>query len=169
MGIDLRIIPDLDILNERAKIRNLYESCGGDWSEIESDYNVLSRYFESQDKKMPKREDVRRMLDAYNGERLDKREIKSLRTLISCKSAWSKLKDMGLDAVRGDQRMNLDALMIRLRGRGIYPVPCGELEHFVPDAGGHATDWLSAVLERHPDLDDSAYRSAKEFIESWGI
>ena len=51
----------------------------------------------------------------------------------------------------------------------IFLVPCGELECFIKDAGGHGPAWLNNVLENYPDLNSEEYKSAREFVSSWNL
>ncbi len=77
------------------------------------------------------------------------------------------MKECGVNAVCGDQRARLNMLLDKLKGIGIYVVPCGEVEHFVPDVGGHGASWLSNVIQHHPNLDDAVYCEARSFVRSW--
>ena len=50
LGVNFRIIPDLDILNDSNLIKLLYEICGGQWSTIEKKYYVIADGARSLDK-----------------------------------------------------------------------------------------------------------------------
>ena len=50
LGVDFRIIPDIDILNDSNLTKLLYEICGGQWPTIEKRYNVIAAGAKSLDK-----------------------------------------------------------------------------------------------------------------------
>ena len=51
-----------------------------------------------------------------------------------------------------------------LKTNGIFLVPVGELERFIKSVGGHGPNWVNNVIEKYPDVNDSVYRSIKEFV-----
>ena len=68
------------------------------------------------------------------------------------------------DAARAYRR--IDQL---LRAHGIYIVPVGELERFIPTVGGHGPEWTNRVLDAYPDLNSEVYANIKQFISDMNL
>ena len=41
LKVDIKVIPDFDVLNNESILKELVQVCGGEWGQIERDYNVL--------------------------------------------------------------------------------------------------------------------------------
>ena len=97
-------------------------------------------------------------------------KIEKLQKIIVVKSKWDKIKESGIaGAPRGDATVALKNIILFLNNLKIFLVPCGELECFIKDAGGHGPEWLNNVLENYPDLNSEEYKSAREFVSSWNL
>ena len=168
LGIDVKLIPDIDVLNDENVFRGIVEAFDIEWSAVQRDYNVLANNLHSSKEKV-KRSDVKKeineILDKSETENLSKKEIEEIRESISISSKWKTIKDVGFNGVpAGDASSAIKKMNNTLKEKGIYLVPVGELECFIKDVGGHASDWVNKVLEKYPDLDDEAYSKIKKFI-----
>lgn len=45
----------------------------------------------------------------------------------------------------------------------------GELENYMPEEGGHGPQWADIVLDKHPDISQPEYESARNFVSSWAL
>lgn len=169
LGVDTRVIPDLDILNEKTKFKELVTSCGGDWNIVQKDYVVVAEFFKSKQRLRPQRTRLLQILNESDDERISEKEAGLIGKMLPGKGPWSDLKLYGVKSVKGDQYRRLQALMSKVNGFGIFPVPVGELERFIPDGSNHSSQWLADVLAKHPSLADEAYREARDFVKSWNL
>jgi len=97
-------------------------------------------------------------------------EIKKINELLKKTTEWSSLKKSGTAAIpSGDSRKAYDIIEKNLKNKGIFIVPVGEIEQFVPVIGGHGPAWVNEVLIKYPDLASSEYDEIKKFVESWGL
>lgn len=174
LGIDYRVICDIDIINDRRPdLKDLSAVCGMEWdAPLNAAYNDLASSF-SSDTGL-KVDNVKRefaaVLDNCTNSVLSNSEVESLVRMLKKDSRIGNIKHAGKTAIpRGSAAAGYEYLDKRLREKNIFMVPVGELEGFVPDAGGHAGTWLANVLEKHPDLTDPVYKQAKEFVESLKI
>ena len=173
LNIDIRLIPDIDVLNDETIFKNIVEAYGIDWTSLQSDYNIIVSYLHSP-KEMINRNDakttINRVLDASENRELSNREIKDIRSAISTISKWDALKSSGISPIpAGDATVAFRKLEQILRKNGIYIVPVGELEGFVKEVGGHGPDWVNKVLEKYPDLSTEVYAQVKQFISEMNL
>lgn len=78
---------------------------------------------------------------------------------------WSDLKKSGVRGFpHGDAALAFEKMNSILKENGIYVVPVGELESFIPTVGGHGPNWVNSVLETYPDLENSIYNEIKSFV-----
>jgi len=61
---------------------------------------------------------------------------------------WKKLKNLGLDGLRGDALLGAKRLLDRLMKIGIIIVPCGEIEDIDRTISSEKSDWVSEMLEK---------------------
>ncbi|PJM93555.1 ATP-dependent nuclease [Streptomyces sp. CB01373] len=142
--------PDLDILNDRGKLRVLVQAMGGDWSLLQQDYDRATAEF-----RQPREATyVSHVLSALNGvfsSRQGERftaEIRSefMAQLRSRGNPWSSLKDYGELAFHADP-VAAQRLLDNLESMRIVAVRVGELERFAPHLGvAKGAGWLPAAI-----------------------
>ena len=168
LKIDIRLIPDIDVLNDETVFKNIVEAYGIDWTSLQSDYNIIVSNLHSPKEKINRNDaktTINRVLDASENQELSNREIKDIRSAISTISKWDALKSSGISAIpAGDATIAFRKLEQILRENGVYIVPVGELEGFVKEVGGHGPDWVNKVLEKYPDLSTELYAPLRQFI-----
>ena len=173
LNIDIRLIPDIDVLNDETIFKNIVEAYGIDWTSLQSDYNIIVSNLHSPKEKINRNDaktTINRVLDASENRELSNREIKDIRSAISTISKWDALKSSGISAIpAGDATAAFRKLEQILRKNGIYIVPVGELEGFVKEVGGHGPDWVNKVLEKYPDLSTEVYAQVKQFISEMNL
>lgn len=178
LGVDYRIIPDLDVLNDRNTIKTLYKSCGQDWQIIKDAYDLLDKEVKAMVPYPPKslkelQSEVDKIFEeviASGENELSKNNIINIRATIAPPKGWQKLKKEGISALPSEESKHAIAeIDAALKDEKIYMVPVGELENFFKDISGHGPNWALNVLENHPDLSDHCYDGIRNFIASLGL
>lgn len=173
LNINIKIIPDMDILNDKNIFRKVVESVGINWENIENDYRITVANINSDSRNIHRNDiksKVNEILDSSNNQILSKEEISEIRKLFNTNSKWEDIKKYGTQALsRGDSTCSFNKLNSLLQSHGIFIVKYGELESFIKEVGGHGPEWVNNVLEKYPDLNDDVYNSIKTFINSLNL
>ena len=173
LNIDVRLIPDIDIMNDETVFKSVVETFGIDWDSIKTDYNIIVSNLHSEKERILRTDAktaINQILDAKQGTELSKREIEAINNVIRTVSKWDSVKHSGETAVpAGDATNAYKRLKQALIDHKIYLVPVGELEGFVKEVGGHGPNWVNDVLEDYPDLSSEVYDQVKGFIGSIGL
>ncbi|MEU3546799.1 AAA family ATPase [Streptomyces longwoodensis] len=143
--------PDLDILNNRDKIRTLVEAMGGDWSTVDPDYRRAVAEF-SRPRENVRVSDILSALNGIFSSRQDElfsaaisQEFRA--QLRSKDSPWNRLKEFGEIAFRQDPS-SAQRLLSKLAESGVVAVRVGELERFAPQLGvSKGAAWLPAAIQ----------------------
>ena len=174
LSIDFRCVPDIDVLNDKQTLKELFESCGGSWDDnMESDYHVLSSQLNGGRTEVTKQElnaQINAFIQSVNGDALSRNDVDNLSKKIRLVTKWGELKKGGISVLpAGQATLAFNAINNRLKSAHIYLVYVGELERFIPEVGGHGPGWVNSVLEQYPDLDNGVYNKAKGFVASWSL
>lgn len=173
LNIDVRLIPDIDVLNDENVLRPIAEAFGIEWDKIKTDLNILTSNLHSPKEKINRinaKTDIDRILVGSENAELSNKEIKQILDIVRTISKWDGIKHGGKQSIpAGDATNAYNRLDEEFRRHHIYLVPVGELEGFIKEVGGHGPDWVNRVLEEHPDLNDSVYQSVQDFIMGIGL
>lgn len=174
LHVDFRVVPDFDIFNDKNTLKNLVEACGGEWSEFERDFNILSADISNRSRNDKPENvlltEIQNLLNADSSKPVSNNKIESIKSLLEVESEWDRLKKAGIgDIPSGDPHNACKSLLQKLATISVHVVHCGELERFVPDCGGHGPPWIQSVLDKYPDLSDSVFAKAKDFVRSWHL
>ena len=173
LKIDVKLIADIDVLNDEAVFKGIVEAFGIDWTTVQSDYNTIVGNLHSQKEKVNRNDaktSINRIIDGSQNQDLSNREIKEIRTVISTISKWETIKSAGITAIpSGDAAQAFRRLNETLQLNGIHIVPVGELECFIKDIGGHGPEWTNKVLEEYPLINNPVYNQIREFIENLNL
>ena len=168
LKIDVKLIPDIDVLNDEAIFKGIVEAFGIDWPTIQSDYNTIVGNLHSPKEKINRNDaktSINRIIDGSQNQDLSNQEINDIRTVIRTISKWETIKSAGKNAIpAGDATSAFRRLNETLQQNGIHIVPVGELECFIKDIGGHGSEWTNKVLEKYPNIDDPVYSQIREFM-----
>ncbi len=173
LKIDVKLIADIDVLNDEVVFKRIVEAFEIDWTTIQSDYNTIVCNLHSQKEKVNRNDaktSINRIIDGSQNPDLSNQEIKEIRTVISTISKWDTIKSVGIaaippeDATKAFRRLNQ-----MLQTNGIHIVPVGELEYFIKDIGGHGPEWTNKVLEKYPEIDDPVYDQIRTFIGNMNL
>jgi len=167
LKIDVKLIPDLDILDDKKTFSKITDAFDIPWDEIEKDYNVVVSSFNNTDKitRNDARTEILRIIDENNTKFLSNSEIDKIKDSIRVTSKWETLKKGGVTAIpSGDATKSFETINKKLKKYGIYIVTEGELENFIKAIGGHGPDWVNKVLEAYPNLNDDIYSDLRKFV-----
>jgi ABC-type cobalamin/Fe3+-siderophores transport system ATPase subunit len=172
-AIDVPVIasPDLDILDDRSKIKTLVEAVAGEgsWASLESDYQAATQPFR-QTRTPANCRDVLNAVSSVLDRTPDaafsseiEREVKA--NLRSYESPWKRIKNFGESAFKGQARPALVRLLASLEALGIVAVRVGELENFAEEIGvAKGPGWLPAALEAGAHSEDAAQTHIRSIL-----
>lgn len=170
LEIDVKLIPDLDVLNDEATFKGITDSFAIDQNLIQGKYRIICSDIGNKHKNVNRESakvDIDRILDSSSSEYLTSSEIERIRSVIKTESGWKAIKEYGVSGIpQGNASKAFAELDATLKNHGIFLVPVGELENFVRTVGGHGPAWVNKVLEQYPDLNSSVYDDIKEFIHN---
>lgn len=175
LGVDYRVIPDIDVFNDRNLIRMIIEASGGEWNTFEHDYNILANAMNQPDgTKTPDEfiEAIRGKIVERGFASISKAEAKRIsrdaKELLE--NRWDALKHQGMGYIQERDAWNaLSNLITILNSLNVYPVKAGELENFIPQVGNHGPGWTMNVIATYPNFGDPVYNEIRKFVESWGL
>ena len=172
LRVDVKVIPDFDVLNNEVVLKELVQVCGGDWGCIERDYKILIADINQRSNVGRTGADVLKEIEAKLADVMETvvspTKMRNIRKSLESRTVWDQLKTTGVTGVgAGNPRSACESILEYLSTIGIHVVPCGELECFVPTVGGHGPDWLHTVIEQFPDAANATYDLAKAFVRSW--
>ena len=153
LGLAVVSLPDLDIINDQTNLRTLFESHGGTWSDIETDFLTLARLMKER-KPTVSAEDVATKIGAIlkkmstGADKLFPNDtVKEIRAVMRGASPWREIKESGVSAFgKGGNRIAVERLLDAMRHRGILVPPVGEMESFYSLSSNHGMAWVNDVL-----------------------
>lgn len=173
LKINVKLIVDIDVLNDETVFRSIVEAFDIDYSIMQSDYNnIVSNLHSSKEhiNRNISKAAINQILDGSTNPELSKSELKEIREIISTISKWDGIKKSGVSAFpAGNASASFRRIEQLLKENGIFIVPVGELECFIKDIGGHGPDWVNRVIETYTNLDDKIYLPITEFISSMNL
>lgn len=173
LNIDVKLIPDIDVLNDEGVFKDITEVFGIDWDSIEKNYNIIKSNINNQSEKanlQKVRDEINHILNNCKNNSLTNQEVSAIKEAVTTKSGWGNLKKCGENAFTpGDMFNAYKELKKVLNNNNIYIVPVGELEMFVKEVGGHGPSWVNDVFDRYPNFDDPVYNQIKTFVSSLNL
>ncbi|HEV2027755.1 MAG TPA: AAA family ATPase, partial [Candidatus Dormibacteraeota bacterium] len=149
VGVPVAVIADFDLLQDRNVLQPLIEIMGGVWSEFEKSWAIVKSGVESLANNPSTsyvRETVLKNLASIGSDRLQPKDEEILKQSFKTESGWAAAKRTGLSGLpAGDSSAAGISLLDRLGTIGIFVVPIGELERFVPQIGNKGPQWISDV------------------------
>lgn len=169
LNITLKVIADIDVLNNENTFRSIVESCGLDWDSVEKEYHCIVSNVQGTKKEINRlaaKAAIDLVIDSSKNKSLSNIEIESIQNAIKTESKWETVKKAGVSALpAGDATFAYTRLNHILSTNGIHIVPVGELECFIKEVGGHGPNWVNAVLEKYPDLNNPVFATITSFIK----
>ena len=173
LGVNVKVIADIDVLNDEAVIKGIAEAIGLSWENLSKDYKTFVANLHSSNETIKRGTAatlITSILNSSKDQLLSCKEINAIKDAVKVESKWTEIKKSGIAAIpAGDATSAFQRINQALQANGLFVVPVGELECFIKEVGGHGPDWVNSVLERYPDLNDHVYDSIKTFLDSIGI
>lgn len=173
LGVKVKVIADIDVLNDEAVIKGIAEAIGLSWENLSKDYKTFVANLHSSNETIKRGTAtalITSILNSSKDQLLSCKEINAIKDAVKVESKWTEIKKSGIAAIpAGDATSAFQRINQALQANGVFVVPVGELECFIKEVGGHGPDWVNSVLERYPDLNDHVYDSIKTFLDSIGI
>lgn len=170
LKINFLVIADLDLINNRDKLKDLINSIETNkYDQISSTHNAFLNLFESETDSQIKKQSVIKdeilslITDApYMS---DETAIK-IKQVLKNISHLKLLKNCGKSCLpAGECVQKYNQIINFLNEKNIFVVECGEIERFITEIDGHGSSWVEEVFKNYPTLDEPEYSNAKEFIK----
>jgi hypothetical protein len=151
-GILVAALADIDLLNDATLLRGIVEAAEGDWDALKADHRIVSSWLSSQ-QTTPKFGDLvalaNKITNADARDHVTREVDKGLREALRGETGWASLKKGGQSVLPGGEVYNAATRLIEeLAHLGIFIVPVGELERWVPEiSASDKQRWLVNVLE----------------------
>lgn len=151
-------IADFDVLREERLLREIVEALGAGWDDVQPHWRRVAAAIEplgAAPLLSTVRDDLERALSAETGPRLSREGAQRLRSAAKADDGWAWTKAGGLAVLpQGDPTHLARELLSTLSDIGLFVVPVGELERWIPEVGGHGPAWVAEVLKqrRHEDV-----------------
>ena len=108
---------------------------------------------------------INTILGASTEVNLSKEEINRIKEEMKIATKWDILKTSGESGIpAGEAKVAYNSMNAKLKNRGIFIVPVGELERFITEVNLHGPAWVNSVLEQFSDLNNPVYDKVKSFI-----
>jgi energy-coupling factor transporter ATP-binding protein EcfA2 len=166
VGVATKVIADFDLLCPGSKLREVVEAVGGNWQSIEKPWAIVTAAIDQRSADLNANQvklEIQAVISSVRGPLFPSEAAKRISETLKKTSPWGLAKTAGVHLLAGDARSAAQTVLSRLDEIGIHVVDCGEVERFVPAAGGHGTGWLADVLAR--DLEaDADLEGARRFM-----
>lgn len=174
LKIDYAIVADLDLINDKDKLKQLLNSIDGNCYNQIADLHVeFLKEFEkgtnSQVKKQSEiKDEIKKIFDnAKSDEYMSDETAKNIKKSLKKINDYALLKSGGTSNIPNGACMNkYRQIHSYLKENHIHLVECGEIENFIPTVEGHGGRWVECVFEHYVDLNNCEFDEAKKFVKS---
>jgi AAA domain, putative AbiEii toxin, Type IV TA system len=171
VSIPVVVVADIDLLNDKSKVRALVAALGGEWEEIESDYNIATEAFRRPRQEVTNAQilnAVDNVLHPILAKTYDHQTQEAIRSAMRLSpSPWEELKKYGIDSFKGLARQAAEKVVAKLRDLGIVVVERGELENLAPSVvSKKGKYWINEALEKGEYKKEPAQAHIMHVIEA---
>lgn len=170
LKINFLVIADLDLINNRDKLKDLINSMEDNkYNQISSIHRDFLDLFESgADNQVKKQSVIKEEILSFitDAPYMSDETASKIRQVLKNISHLKLLKNCGkscLPAGKCVQKYN--QIISFLNESNIFVVECGEIERFITEIDGHGSLWVEEVFKKYPTFDEPEYSNAKEFIK----
>ncbi len=167
VSVPVAVIADFDVLRDEKELVSIVEALAGSWDEFEPLWRQMKSPLDqmgSAPSVMSVKEEIENVLSDASGT-LSRALSDKVRSAVRLTSGWEAAKRAGISAVpQGAPAASARKLLAALREIGLFVVPVGELERWVPDVPGHGPRWVSDVLEADRHREDA--HQPREFVSA---
>lgn len=176
LGVDFRMIPDLDFLNDKELIKITFEICEGDWAKIEPRYNDVKSGVEARDQRFTLA-DLKAACKAFidskgapDDQEISKKDFETFKSSLKYPKGWDMVKHAGISMIpNGNPISSFHEIDKAFKSKGIFMPHVGELENFFPTIGSHGPKWADAVMEQYPSMSQRDKEAIKDFVTSLNL
>jgi hypothetical protein len=167
--VPTRVITDFDVLQDAQDLENIVTALGGEWAAIEDDHQFVKTYIDALAGEVPDRskvlEQITKILTDVPEGTLSTSTIDRIKREVKAPTGWKMAQKVG-ESVLTDPaaKTKFEHLKLTVAGIGLYIVPVGTLESFIPSVGGHGPRWLANVIEAGAHRDSAATFAARDFM-----
>ena len=169
LDVPVSVIADIDILNDEATFRNLFEKLDGSWREAKTHWKAVSDQVVNQ--RPPGNAEqvaslIAKELEGVTG-RADfpKERERAIKRVFKDSAPWSAMKGSGRSALpHGEPIKQFDKLCEKCSDYRLWIVPVGELEGFCRSVGSHGPGFVERVVEERDLEADPELQEAREFV-----
>jgi hypothetical protein len=171
LDVPVVAVADFDLLRQTSQLRAIIEALGGevspfrdDLARLRSEIGALGGFSARKSK-----DDIRQLLDGVSDDveefppNLASRISKRLKT----PADWQRATQIGFAILPpGEAHVAGERLILGFAALGLFIVPCGELECFLPGIQLEKNEWVYAALDRYRDAFDRApeLENARKFV-----
>jgi ABC-type transporter Mla maintaining outer membrane lipid asymmetry ATPase subunit MlaF len=173
LDVPVSVIADIDILNDEATFRDLFQKLGGDWTAVNIHWKTVSEAVLRQRPPLNAGQVASLIAEQLTGiggtgEFPDEKE-RAIKEVFRTVSPWSAMKRSGRTALpAGEPIKHFDALSKLCSQYGLWIVPVGEIEGFCRSIGSHGPRFVEKVLEERSLETDRELQDARDFVgEIW--
>jgi predicted ATPase len=153
LDVSVAAVVDFDALCSTGQLRAIIEALGGDWSAYDADYRTVKASIDSLGK-VPAatfKAKLHALADGIDNAAIEisPKAISGLRALLKVSVGNSRAKESGVGVLGRDAKAPADRLLHALADLGLFVVPTGELESFVPQESAEKNAWVAMVLEKY--------------------
>lgn len=170
LKINFLVIADLDLINNRDKLKDLINSIEDNkYNQISSIHNDFLNMFESgADNQVKKQSVIKEEILSFitDAPYMSDETASKIRQVLKNISHLKLLKNCGKSCLpAGECVQKYNQIIYFLNESNIFVVECGEIERFITEIDGHGSLWVEEVFKKYPTLDEPEYSNAKEFIK----
>ena len=170
LQINFLVIADLDLINNRDKLKDLINSIETNkYNQISSIHNDFLNLFESKtDDQVKKQSEIKEEILSFITDTpyMSDETASKIRQVLKNISHLKLLKNCGKSCLpAGECVQKYNQIINFLNKSNIFVVECGEIERFITEIDGHGSLWVEEVFKKYPTFDEPEYSNAKEFIK----
>lgn len=170
LKINFLVIADLDLINNRDKLKDLINSIEDNkYNQISSIHNDFLNLFESgTDNQVKKQSVIKEEILSFitDAPYMSDETASKIRQVLKNISHLKLLKNCGKSCLpAGECVQKYNQIINFLNESNIFVVECGEIERFITEIDGNGSLWVEEVFKKYPTFDEPEYSKAKEFIK----
>ena len=173
LDVPVDVIADIDVLRSDDILKDIVETLGGDWGQIQVLAGTVRSAVEQHKPWLNAGEiknAILKKLETVPSEGAFPKEARSdINAIFRKASPWDAVKEAGEAAIPAEQAtQQFQRLEYLCKQVGLWIVPVGELEGFCKSVGGHGPRWVQRVIAERDLSSDSNLQRAREFVrEIW--
>jgi len=170
LNVKTVVVADIDVLDKEETFKTICDKMGIAWDSIRAKWKSITEFVKNQKAQLDTeevRKEIEKIFDNITTKQLSNDDIGALKAKLKASTAWSFVKQVGVDFFHGQQYTDLEEIMGICQENGLFIVPVGELEYFyrpLASNSTHGTKWVNGVMEK--DLaNDKNLEEARKFVK----